>query len=58
MEYTSEIDIMEYLKQLDLKLSFLEVKGESVIHLFHARTLLKELHDNVTEQKRQVEKEE
>jgi len=58
MKYISEINIKEYLTQVDLKLNLLEVKGESVSYLFYARSMLQELYKGIEEEVEEEKKKE
>ena len=55
MKYTSNENIKELLAQLDIQLSQLEVKGESVMILANTRNLLKHIHDSLKEDKEKQE---
>ena len=50
MKYISkDINVKDYLAQLDLKLSLLEVRGDSVKELFYARAITEQLYKGIEE---------
>jgi len=58
MTYTVDNEAKEIVIQIDAKLNMMEVKGDSVEHLFFARKLLKQLFDSFKEVKEETEEEE
>jgi hypothetical protein len=47
--YKSDLDIKEVMSKLNVKLSQVEVKGDSVEFLFASRLILKELFEKIEE---------
>ena len=45
--YIERKDLLTIMKQIDIAMSNIEVKGESVKHLFDARLLFKELFGSI-----------
>lgn len=58
MVYTVDDEAKDIIIQIDAKLNIMEVKGDSVEHLFFARKLLKQLFDSFKEVKQEEEKRE
>lgn len=50
MKYTTkDINILEYLSQLNLKLNLIEVKGTSVQELFYAMAIVQAMANGIEE---------
>jgi len=57
MQVLKNKDLQNGFAQIDALLSNVEVKGDSVQHIFKARSILKELYSQITEVEEKEEKE-